>query len=68
MRSWPCGVSGAVRAKRIARGRFDLLHVGAEIGEQPRAIARRRRASDLDNPQMRQRAHQASSPNNMTSR
>ena len=48
-------------AKRVALRRLDLLNGRAEIGEQARAIARRGAAPDLDNPQMRQRAHHASS-------
>src|SRR6476619_7592151 len=46
--------------QRIARRRFDFLNGCAEIGEQAGTIARRGRASDLDNPQMRQRAHHVS--------
>ena len=56
----PFGVNGAVRRSGSPGRRFDFLHGRAEIGEQARAIARRGRASDLDNPQMRQRAHHAS--------
>jgi hypothetical protein len=44
-------------AKRIALRRLDLVNGGAEISQQTRAIARCSTASDLDNPQMRQRAH-----------
>ncbi len=44
-------------AKRIACGWFYLLNARAEIGKQPRAVTRRSRTPDLDNPQMRQRAH-----------
>src|SRR5882672_8492031 len=39
-----CGV-----AKRIALGRLDLLNARTEVSKQARAIARRRRTSDLDN-------------------
>jgi hypothetical protein len=48
-------------AKRITLRWLDLANGRAEIREQARAIARRGTASDLDNPQMRQRAHHASS-------
>src|SRR6267142_329649 len=48
-------------AKRVALRRFDFLSGSAEIGEQTCAIARRGAAPDLDNPQMRQRAHHAPS-------
>ncbi len=47
-------------AQRIACGGFDFLDGCTEIGEQARAIARRGRAPDLDNAQMRQRAHHVS--------
>jgi len=48
-------------AKRVALRRFDFLNGSAEIDEQTGAIARRGAAPDLDNPQMRQRAHHAPS-------
>ena len=47
-------------SQRIAGRRLDFLYARTKIGEQAGAIARRGRAPDLDNPQMRQRAHQAS--------
>src|SRR4051812_892591 len=47
--------------QRIARWRLDFPYSRAEIGEQARAVTGCGGASDLDNPQMRQRAHHASS-------
>ncbi len=48
-------------AKRIAVRRLDFPDGGAEIGEQTGAVACRCAAPDLDNSQMRQRAHHAPS-------
>ena len=48
-------------AKRVTLRRFDLLNGRTEVREQPGAVARRRSTSDLDNSQMRQRLHHASS-------
>ena len=56
----PFGVNGAALRSGSPVRRLDFLNGRAEIGEQARAIARRSRAPDLDNPQMRQRAHHAS--------
>ena len=49
-RALSLGREGRRAAKRVAIGRFDFLDGRAEIGEQPGAIARRGRTSDLDNP------------------
>ena len=63
---WPTTIADerCHRPGRATTRAFDLDHLGAEIGKQPRAIAGRSCAPDLDNPQMRQRAHHASSCQN----
>src|SRR4029077_18568772 len=47
-------------AQRVACGAFDFLYGCAEMCEHTSEIARPSRAPDLDNPQMRQRAHHVS--------